>query len=262
MPRIVTLLTDFGTRDHYVAAMKGVLLSINPALVLVDISHEISKHSIREGGFLLASAADAFPVGTIHLAVVDPGVGGQRRGLAAAGPRHLFVGPDNGLFDRVFSIEPPRLVVSLENAEYRLPQVSPTFHGRDVFAPAAGHLSLGVSLENFGPPFAYRVQGPPPPRLGRADEVQGEIIHVDRFGNLISDIEVPSAADLGQRVEVRVAGRQVLVGPRTYEEAPLSHPFALRGSNGYLEVAVRGGSALEAIGQGVGASVSVRRRRS
>jgi S-adenosylmethionine hydrolase len=262
MPRIVTLLTDFGTRDHYVAAMKGVLLSINPALVLVDISHEVTRHNIREGGFLLASAFDAFPAGTIHLAVVDPGVGGQRRGLAAAGPRYLFVGPDNGLFDQVFTIEPPRLVVSLENADYRLPQVSPTFHGRDIFAPAAGHLSLGVPLENLGPAFAYRVQGPPSRRLGRAEEVQGEIIHVDRFGNLISDIEVPFAEDLGQELEITVAGRPVLVGPRTYEEAPPSHPFALRGSSGHLEVAVRGGSALEAIGRGVGATLCVRRRRS
>jgi S-adenosylmethionine hydrolase len=262
MRQIVTLLTDFGTRDHYVAAMKGVLLSINPALVLVDISHEVSRHNIREGGFLLASAFDSFPTGTIHLAVVDPGVGGQRRGLAAAGPRHLFVGPDNGLFDRVFSIEPPRLVVSLENVEYRLPQVSPTFHGRDIFAPAAGHLSLGVPLENLGPAFTYQVQGPSSPRLGRDDEIQGEIIHVDRFGNLISDIEVPSGEDLSQGLEVTVAARQVLVGPRTYDEAPPSRPFALRGSGGHLEIAVRGGSALKAIGRGVGASVCVRRRRS
>lgn len=261
MRRIVTLLTDFGTRDYYVAAMKGVLLSINPALSLVDISHEINRHSIREGGFLLASAFGAFPAGTTHLAVVDPGVGGKRRGLAAAGPRYLFVGPDNGLFDRVFSIEPPHMVVSLENAEYRLPHVSPTFHGRDVFAPAAGHLSLGVPLENLGPPFIYRMHGPPSPRLGRAEEVQGEIIHVDRFGNLVSDIEVLSADDLNQGLEVTVAGRQVLVGPQTYEEAPPSHPFALRGSSGYLEVAVRGGSALEVIGQGVGAPVRVRQRR-
>jgi S-adenosylmethionine hydrolase len=262
MSRIVTLLTDFGTRDHYVAAMKGVLLSINPALALVDISHEVTRHHIREGGFLLASAFDSFPLGTIHLAVVDPGVGGKRRGLAGAGPRYLFVGPDNGLFDRVFSVEPPQFAVSLENAEYRLPQVSLTFHGRDVFAPAAAHLSLGVPLESMGPAFTYQMRGLPPPRLGRDDETRGEIIHVDRFGNLISDIEVPSGEDLGQRLEVTVAGRQVLVGPRTYEEAPRSRPFALRGSSGHLEIAVRGGSALETIGRGVGASVRVRRRRS
>jgi S-adenosyl-L-methionine hydrolase (adenosine-forming) len=260
MRRIVTLLSDFGTRDHYVAAMKGVLLAINPALILVDISHEVTPHNVREAGFLLAAAFNVFPAGTIHLAVVDPGVGSERRALAAAGARHLFVGPDNGLFDRAFALEPPRFVVSLENPDYRRPQVSPTFHGRDIFAPAAGHLSLGVPLEKLGPVISNRIQTAPPPRLGKQDRVEGEIIHVDRFGNLIADIEIPPDERLKSDLEVWVGGRQVLVGPRTYNEAPPGVPFAMRGSSGYLEVAVREGSALEALGQGVGTLVRVQRQ--
>jgi len=261
MRRIVTLLSDFGTRDHYVAAMKGVLLAINPALALVDITHEVTPHNVREAGFLLAAAFDSFPAGTIHLAVVDPGVGGERRALAAAGARYLFVGPDNGLFARTFALEPPRVVVSLENPDFRRSQVSATFHGRDIFAPAAAHLSLGVPLEKLGPVVSARMQTAASPRVGKGDRVEGEIIHVDRFGNLVADIEIPADRGLGSDIEVSVGGRRVLVGPRTYNEAPPGVPFAMRGGSGYLEVAVREGSALEVLGQGVGSLVCVHRRK-
>jgi S-adenosylmethionine hydrolase len=260
MRRIVTLLTDFGTRDHYVAAMKGVLLDINSVLTLVDITHEVTPHNVREAGYILGSTFHAFPTGTIHLAVVDPGVGGKRRALAAAGARYLFVGPENGLFDRAFALEPPRVVVSLENPDYRRPQVSATFHGRDIFAPAAGHLSLGLPLENLGPVVSYQIQTAPSPRLGGQAPVEGEIIHVDRFGNLIADIEIPSSEELESDLKVSVGGHRVLVGPRTYDEAPPRQPFALRGSSGHLEVAVRAGSAFKTLGQGVGAPVQVLRR--
>jgi hypothetical protein len=261
MRRIVTLLTDFGTRDHYVAAMKGVLLAINPALTLVDITHEVTPHHVREAGFLLARAFNFFPAGTIHLAVVDPGVGGERRALAAVGARHLFVGPDNGVFDRTFSLEPPHVVVSLENRDYWRPQVSPTFHGRDIFAPAAGYLSLGVPVEKLGPVLSERLQIAAAPRLAKEDRVEGEIIHVDRFGNLMADIEILPDEQLESDLEVSVGGRRVLVGPRTYGEAPPGEPFAMRGSSGHLEVAVREGSALEVLGQGVGTPVCVHRRK-
>ncbi len=263
MHRILTLLTDFGTRDHYVAAVKGVLLSINPDLTLVDISHEITPQNIQEGGFVLASAFRYFPDGTAHLAVVDPGVGGERRGLAAATERHFFVGPDNGLFDRVFALDPPRLVVSLENIDYQLPQPSVTFHGRDIFAPAAAHISLGLPLQKLGPPISYCPGLPDPLVLGEQEELQGEIIHVDRFGNLVSNIEI-SSAQSGEELldlEVYLASQQVLTGPKTFAEAPPSRPFALRGSSGYLEVAVRDGSALDATGCGVGTPVLIRRQK-
>ena len=262
MKPIVTLLTDFGTRDPYVAAVKGVLLSINPDLSLIDISHEITAQSIQQGGFVLASAFNYFPDGTLHLAVIDPGVGGGRKGLAAATERYSFVGPDNGLFDRAFALDPPRLVVSLENTDYQLPQPSDTFHARDIFAPTTAHLSLGVPLENLGPAIPYRMRFTGRLVLSDQNEIQGEIIHEDHFGNLISSIEIPSSEgqnDL-QNVHVYLGGLQVLTGPRTYEEAPPKSPFALRGSTGHLEVAVAYGSAREVTGHGVGAPVLVRRQ--
>ena len=264
MQRIVTLLTDFGTRDHYVAAVKGVLLSVNPALTLVDITHEIPAHNIQVGGFVLASTVQSFPDGTLHLAVVDPGVGGERRGLAAATERHLFVGPDNGLFDRVFALDPPRLVVALENPDYQLAQPSATFHGRDIFAPAAGHLSLGLPLEKLGVAMTYAMRSPGRLILSDQDELQGEIIHVDHFGNLISNIEIPSVESQGQLQDLQVylAAQKVPTGPKTYAEAPRLSPFALVGSGGSLEVAVRNGSAHEVTGHGVGTPILVRRQRS
>jgi S-adenosylmethionine hydrolase len=263
MRRIITLLTDFGTRDHYVAAVKGVLLGINPALILVDITHEITPHNIQEGGFVLASVFQDFPDGTLHLAVVDPGVGGARRGLAAATERHLFIGPDNGLFDRVFALCPPRLVVALENPDYQLTQPSATFHGRDIFAPAAAHLSLDLPLEKLGDTITYTMSSPGRLILSDQDELQGEIIHVDHFGNLISNIEISSLENENQLQDLQVylAAQKVDTGPKTYEEAPYSRPFALVGSSGNLEVAVRNGSAHEVTGRGVGTAVFLRRQK-
>jgi len=263
MNRIVTLLTDFGSRDHYVAAVKGVLLSINPSLTIVDITHEMSPQNISEAGFILAAACKYFPEGTLHLAVVDPGVGGERQGLAAATERHLFVGPDNGLFDWVFAVDPPHQVVVLENPDYHLPQVSATFHGRDIFAPAAGHLSLGLALEKLGPAINYRMHFPGRLILRDQDKLQGEIIHVDRFGNLISNIEIPHVETKGrlQDLQVSLATEQVLTGPGTYEEAPPLRLFALIGSSGLLEVSVRDGSAHTITGCGVGTPVLVRRQK-
>lgn len=261
MKRIVTLLSDFGSRDYYVAAVKGVLLSINPSLELVDVTHEVTPQNIQEGGFVLASAFRYFPEGTVHLAVVDPGVGAKRLGLAAATQSHFFVGPDNGLFDQVFALDPPHQVVSLKNPDYQLPQVSATFHGRDIFAPAAAHLSLGLTLEKLGPPINYRMRSPGRAILADQDELQGEIIHVDRFGNLISNIEIPFAGTqiLLHNLRVYLADQQVLTGPNTYEEAPPLSPFALIGSSGLLEVSIRNGSAHEVTGHGVGTSIRVHR---
>jgi S-adenosylmethionine hydrolase len=261
MSGIVTLLTDFGSRDQYVAAVKGVLLSINPSLNIVDITHEISPQNIKEAGFILASACTYFPEGTLHLAIVDPGVGGERQGLAAATRRYLFVGPDNGLFDWVFAVDPPHQVVVLENPDYQLPQVRATFHGRDIFAPAAGHLSLGIPLEKLGPASHYRMHFPGRQILRDQDKLQGEIIHVDRFGNLISNIEILSAGTERnlRDLQVTLATEQVLTGPGTYEEAPPLRPFALIGSSGLLEVSVRNGSAHKVTRCGVGTPVLVRR---
>ncbi|MBW1981096.1 MAG: SAM-dependent chlorinase/fluorinase [Deltaproteobacteria bacterium] len=264
MARIVTLLTDFGTRDHYVAAVKGTLLRINPQIRLVDITHEIAAHNIVQGGFVLASSFHCFPPQTIHLAVVDPGVGGKRRGLAAVSGQFFFVGPDNGIFDLVFALEPPRRVVALENSSYWLPRVSATFHARDIFAPVAGHLSLGLPLARLGSEFPYRGTSPLAMLSREQQEVKGQVLHIDRFGNLISNILCPADFPAEELVhwEVRVADRPVLTGPLTYEQAPLAEPFALKGSCGYLEVAVRNGEAARLLGQGIGAAIVVRRKKT
>jgi len=263
MSRIVTLLTDFGTRDHYVAAVKGVLLSINPTLVLVDITHDVDAHNIKEGAFLLASTFQYFPEHTIHLAVVDPGVGGERRGLAAATKSHLFVGPDNGLFDWVFAVQPALHIVALENVDYRLPRPSTTFHGRDIFAPAAAHLSLGLPLEKLGPPLDYQMRLPERLILQEQEKLQGEIIYTDRFGNLISNIEVPRSESRNPLDNVRVylGSKQILAGPTTYEQAPLLSPFVLIGGSNLLEVSVREGNAEEITGCSVGTPLVVYRHR-
>jgi hypothetical protein len=262
MSRIVTLLTDFGTRDHYVAAVKGVLLSINPALVLVDITHEVGPHNIREGAFVLASAFNYFPEHTIHLAVVDPGVGGKRCGLAAATERHVFVGPDNGLFDWAFAVEPARRIVTLENVDYRLPQPNTTFHGRDIFAPAAAYLSLGLPLEKLGPPLHYHMRFPRRLILQEQEKLTGEIIYIDRFGNLISNVEVPYSEGRSRLEDLHVylGSKQVLTGPTTYEQAPPLSPFVLVGSSNLLEVSVREGSAHEITGCTVGTPLLVYRQ--
>jgi S-adenosylmethionine hydrolase len=263
MSRIVTLLTDFGTRDHYVAAVKGVLLSINPTLLVVDITHDVDPHNIREGAFVLASAFQYFPPHTIHLAVVDPGVGGQRYGFAAATKRHLFVGPDNGLFDWVFAVHPALHIVALENVDYQLSRPSTTFHGRDIFAPAAAHLSLGLPLEKLGPPLDYQMRLPARLILQEQDKLNGEIIYTDRFGNLISNIEVPYSESRNrlENLMVYLGSRQLLTGPTAYEQAPPLSPFVLIGSSNLLEVSVRQGNAEEITGCGVGTPLVVYRQR-
>ena len=183
-------------------------------------------------------------------------------GLAAETQSHFFVGPYNGLFDQVFDLDPPSQVVRLENPDYHLPQVSATFHGRDIFAPVAAHLSLGLSVEKLGPPFIYKIRFPGRMIFSEQDELQGEIIHVDHFGNLISNIEIPHSATKTRLQDLRIylAADQILTGPSTYEEAPPGRPFALIGSSGLLEVSVRNGSAHKVTGQGVGTPIQLRKQ--
>ena len=185
---LITLLTDFGVRDEYVGCLKGVILGLNPRAVLVDLSHEVPPQDIRAGAFILAATAPFFPTGTIHLAVVDPGVGTSRRPLAARCRGQFWVGPDNGLFHLIFAGQGDLEIVSLENPAYFRPQVAATFHGRDLFAPVAAHLSLGVDLRQLGPTVTDPIRLPWPEPTFTAKIIRGEIIHVDRFGNLVSNI--------------------------------------------------------------------------
>lgn len=270
-PPIITLTTDFGLADPYVAAMKGVILSLNPAVTIVDITHEVRPQQVAQGAFLLSQALPYFPPGTVHVAVVDPGVGTARRALAVATPEALLVGPDNGVLSAALPEETRRRagattgpgVVTLPGGyravaptrrRYMRQPVSATFHGRDIFAPAAAHLSLGVGLEALGPAVKKVLALPPFRARRRADGVlEGRVLHVDRFGNLITDVRTDDLPT--QRVEVRIGGQRIEGLARTYEE--VSGAKALVGSTGYLEVACRGGSAAYWLGADIGDAVLV-----
>jgi len=221
---VITLLSDFGDRDEYAACLKGVILGLNPQAVLVDLTHSVPPQDIHFGAFVLAGAAAYFPPGTIHLAVVDPGVGTGRRGLAAYGRGQFWVGPDNGLFHLIFAGEPEFKMVSLENPDYFLPQVSPTFHGRDRFAPVAAHLSLGLELGRLGPPLPDPVRLSWPEPSVSAARIRGEIIHVDRFGNLVSNITAGAwhawLKGAENNFQLQVGRRTLTRLGRTYGEAP------------------------------------------
>ena len=185
---IITLTTDFGVADGYVGTMKGVILGIVPDARLVDISHEITPQNVRQAAYVLYTAYPFFPLYTVHLVVVDPGVGGTRRPIALRTPVGYFVGPDNGILSYVMAREPVEALVELADPRYRLPHVSHTFHGRDVFAPAAAHLAAGVPITALGPPVADPVTFPPPRLEVGPDGITGEVLHADRFGNVITSI--------------------------------------------------------------------------
>jgi S-adenosylmethionine hydrolase len=258
---LITLLSDFGTRDAYVASMKGVMLSLNPSAKLVDLTHEVPPQDIRAGAFILAEAAAWFPPGTIHLAVVDPGVGSARRALAAACRGHFWVGPDNGLFHFAFAQDPGLGIISLENSAFFRPQVSATFHGRDIFAPVAAHLSLGVDLHCLGPKIAdpVRLDFPEPEYLSEA--VRGEIIHVDGFGNLISNVRAPDLTSwLGGRNVSLQAGTLRLNGlAHSYADAAPGEFLALADSLGLIEIACARDNAARRLNAGVGLPVEIRK---
>ena len=263
MAAIITLTTDFGVRDPWVAAMKGVILGIACAarqtIELVDVTHEVAPHDVGEGALALEAAAPFFPPGTVHVAVVDPGVGSARRAVAVATRAHVFIGPDNGIFTP-FLAGPDWQAWQVTGAEYRLPAVSRTFHGRDVFAPAAAHVALGVDPARLGPPVTDPVRLAWPGARATAGGVAGAVIHVDRFGNLVTSIRpeaVAFAVDAGGVVSV--TGRSVLlVG--TYGELAPGRVGALVGSNGRLEITVREGSAARLLRAGRGARVVLSRR--
>jgi S-adenosylmethionine hydrolase len=256
---IITLLTDFGNQDPYVGAMKGVILTLNPDAVLVDLTHKVPPQDIVAGAFLLEEAAPFFPPGTIHLAVVDPGVGTCRRALAGRARDRFWVGPDNGLFHLVFQEAPDLELVSLENPDYFRQSVSSTFQGRDIFAPVAAHLSLGTPLEALGPAVTDPVALPWPQASFTPEAVRGEIVYADGFGNLVSNIRGRElVAWLGEKPHIIILGSLTLKGlARTYGDVAAGEFLALVGSHGYLEIACAQGNAANRLGMGKGRSLSV-----
>jgi len=257
-PEIITLTTDFGLSDPYVSAMKGVILSVNPRANVIDISHDIRPQQVLQAAFITQSAWPYFPPGAVHVAVVDPGVGTERRAIAIETPDGRFVGPDNGVLSAVLpdaarpdmgpdavGLPEGYTAVEITNRQYMREQVSATFHGRDVFAPAAAHLSLGVPLDELGP-RVDRIIALPPLRARRNDagEIAGRVVHIDRFGNVVTDIR---DEDLPRDpIEVAIGGQRVRGLVRTYAEA--QSLSALIGSSGYLEIALPNGSAAQQLG--------------
>jgi len=250
--RVITLTTDFGTRDYYVGTMKGVIYRIAPDVHVVDLTHEIEKHDIAEAAIVVRSSRSFFPPGTVHVAVVDPGVGSVRRPVLVKAGDQYYVGPDNGIFSFVLGDETEAWEIS--NPEYRLDVVSDTFHGRDIFAPAAAHLVAGVDPDAFGPRIddLSRITTRPPAVL--ADRIQGEVIHVDSFGNLITNVSRDLLQGVvGDRpVTIEISGRTIEGVSRTYSEAPRASLMAVFGSTDLLELAVRDGSAHRKLGVGRG----------
>jgi S-adenosylmethionine hydrolase len=256
---LVTLLTDFGTVDGYLGAVKGVILSLAPAAQLVDLSHEVPRENVGEGAWALREAASCFPAGTIHLAVVDPGVGSARRPLLLGCRGQWFVGPDNGLLTLAARRDAPGGCRGwvLDQPRFHRAPVSATFHGRDLFGAVAGHLAAGVPVESCGTPTSEWIELPTPSAEQRADgTLEGCVVHVDRFGNLITNLEAEQLAGAGWRV--RIAGREVGPLRTTFAEVAPGEWLAYLGSSGRLEVAVREGSAAAA-GPGAGVTVEARR---
>ena len=306
-PRVVTLTTDFGHGDGFVAAMKGVILGLNSAVSLVDISHEIPPQDVRHAAFVLGTVCRYFPHDAIHLAVVDPGVGSSRIPILIETPHGTYIGPDNGIFSRVLfgfraAKQDDRIAgrpsedhlelaatpvkcraYTLNKAKYWLEPLSDTFHGRDVFAPVVGHYAGGVSAHELGSLIGEVRTLPMPSPTSRGNVVKGQIIHVDRFGNLVSNIAIespvgvsdslncrssdsptrkieylrspPLRTDPSESLEVSIGKKRILGPSRSYESA--TGLLAIVGSHGFLEIAVRNGSAADILNAGVGTALTV-----
>jgi len=254
---IISLLSDFGHKDPYVAEIKAVIMSINPEVRIVDVTHEVEKFNIHMGAYVLASAAPFFPPNTVHVAVVDPGVGTQRGAIVVETHRSFYVGPDNGLLMLAAQNEHITNVYKINNPNYMLTKVSKTFHGRDIFAPAAAYLAAGIKPSDFGaaiddyivPDFAKPHQ--------RNGELLGEVLHIDDFGNIISNISVEDLKNVSineeNNLQVRLGDKIVsLMLYSAYSKVAVGAPLALVGSSGFLEVAINQGSGSRTFGAKVG----------
>ncbi len=272
MNRIITLTTDFGLNDGFVGTMKGVILGINPEATIVDITHDIAPQNIEQGAFLFANAVKYFPANTIHVVVVDPGVGSARRPIAMQIGETIFVAPDNGVLSRAilnseFRIQNSEIgnrkseseirAIYLNRSEYWLPRVSSTFHGRDIFAPVAAHLSRGIALDALGDPIDDWVRLAPGLPTRRADgALVGKVMRIDRFGNIITNIADEMLA--GQaRARIEIAGSSVNGIKQTYADVARGKVVALIGSSGHLEIAVRDGNAAQMLGVQLGDEILI-----
>ncbi len=259
---VITLLTDFGDRDYFVASMKGVILGINPQARIVDLSHNVTPHQIGEAAYLLKASYKYFPDGTVHVAVVDPGVGSLRRPLLVTTSRHFFVAPDNGLLSYIYQEETGIEVRQIENKQYRLDSEGATFDGRDLFAPAAAWLTKGQQPGSYGKLIRDYVTLPLAEPEWQGSVLAGQIVYVDRFGNLISNLTLFHVKEVEGRtrrsdIRIRIGGVTISGLVRSYSQGDSSVPHALINSNGQIEVFIKEGSAADRLKLGRGEKIEV-----
>jgi len=258
MNPVITLTTDFGTQDYYVSAMKAVMLGIAPNARFIDISHEIPPQEIMAGAWVIHNAAFLFPKGSVHLVVVDPGVGTDRHPVALKAGDQYFVGPDNGIFSLLYN-EYECEVVKLNKPKFWREERSRTFHGRDIFAPVAAHLSQGVTLKEVGEPIKDLVTYHWAVPIGDKDGLQGWVIHIDRFGNLITNISVDLLEEMVGRRKVRIYVGNTVIDHlvNTFGDVDSGEPVAYIGSSGMLEVGINKGNAAQLLSVDTGAQISL-----
>jgi S-adenosyl-L-methionine hydrolase (adenosine-forming) len=254
---LITLTSDFGLKDPYVAEMKGVILTINPNATIVDVTHGVEKFDVRMGAFMLASAVPYFPKGTVHLAIVDPGVGTERRGILIQTKNGFFVGPDNGVLVLAAQNQGIEHIYHLTNPQFMLPNISNTFHGRDVFAPAAAHIDMGVEPSELGPEISDAATPAFANVEHEADSLIGEVLYVDSFGNIITNIQQKNLTKSGFfNLKLNNISHK-LPFHQTYAQAKPQEPIALIGSHGFLEIALNQGNAAEKFQVKAGDSIEV-----
>jgi len=257
---IITLTTDFGLKDPYVAEMKAVILNISPNAKIVDITHEVEKFNIRMGAYTLAAACPYFPKGTIHMAVVDPGVGTKREAILIQARNAHFIGPDNGVLTLAAESQGIKRIYRVENPEFMLPMVSNTFHGRDVFAPAAAHLANGISPSEFGPEIREIVTPEYAKMTKTRNTLTGEVVHIDGFGNIITNLREKDLELIGvkRKVNLKIKGNMLkLKLCKAYSEADTQQPLAIIGSHNFLEISINQGNAAENFKTRVGDKITL-----
>lgn len=255
---MITFCSDFGTTDPYAAIVKGVILSINPKAKMIDLSHELAAHHIRRAAFFVGSACPVFPSGTIHLCVVDPGVGSSRKSILLVTEKGFYVGPDNGLFSLIWQNSKEGQAFWLKNERYFFAGTSRTFDARDRFGPAAAYLSLGVAPEEFGPELRsiQTFQFPEPRRLERGRRFAGEIIYIDRFGNLVTNFTCEMVR--GKNMELKLGNRKMRGLAPNYASIPKGQASPILGGLGYLEIAGRTASAEKLLKAKIGTKVELK----
>ena len=256
---VITLTTDFGYQDPFVGIMKGVIATINPRAQVIDISHGVPAQDIMAGALILENAAPYFPAGTIHIAVVDPGVGGERKSILIEQDGSYFIGPDNGVLSLALEKRVPKHMIELANRDYQLKNLSTTFHGRDIFAPAAAHLSVGMAPAQFGEPVESIVRLPMPEVVSCESQIIGEIIYIDGFGNLFTNLRQRDlTGQPAKRLAIELTGKPLGGLVTAYADVSAGEFACLWNSWGLLEIAVNGGNAMKQTGAQIGDQAIVR----